>query len=102
MAGKIEWTNIQKRDQADVDCLEFEFDGTMFGWHIRMYESSIGGQHFWEALIRKGFRNYWSSGACESKQEAEHKLKIGLLLLPVCRIIGYKKKRLIIDSTGLI
>lgn len=107
---KITWTNIEKDEDSSIHSVEWRFTGKMFGYDLNMYQSSIGHGAFWEAIIRHNGHNKWSSKACETRKECERKLKIGLLLYPVCRIIGYynpKGKKPIrihdqFDGTGLI
>ena len=85
----LKWTKIEKIEDSNITSVEWRFTGKMFGYDLNMYQSSLGHSAFWEALIRQNWKNVWSSRACESREECEHKLKIGLLLFPVCRIIGY-------------
>jgi len=91
--SEISWTKIKKSEESAINGVEWRFTGNMFGYEISMYQSSIGYGEFWEALIRQNWQNKWSSRSCETREEAERKLKIGLLLLPVCRIIGYYKPK---------
>jgi len=91
MESKITWHIICKEERSEFDSVEWSFQGGLCGYEISMYQAMMVGEVFWEALVRdkRHPRNRWSSGACGTREEAESRLEIGLLLYLVCKITGY-------------
>lgn len=85
---KIEWDNIFKSDHFNI---EWEFEGMLCNYWIRMYEGVIDGETYWGALIRhdQSGPNLWGSCSMETQAIAENTLQKAVLLISVCKMIGY-------------
>ena len=90
--SNIEWTSIEKPHQSHVNNIEFEFTGHMCGWDIRMHCIHLFDDIYWEVIVRNHHSNHWVNSFCTSRKEAEESLKTGLLMVIVCKLIGYNAK----------